>query len=78
MGLEEWLGIVILVLRLRRRFPPATSFPKKVDAPDVRPGVLGDSRRRRFAFMPRPDSSVVERGPEKAGVGGSIPSLATI
>jgi hypothetical protein len=24
-----------------------------------------------------PDSSVVERGPEKAGVGGSIPSLAT-
>jgi hypothetical protein len=26
---------------------------------------------------PRPDSSVVERGPEKAGVGGSIPSLAT-
>ena len=28
-------------------------------------------------LMPRPDSSVVERGPEKAGVGGSIPSLAT-
>jgi hypothetical protein len=28
--------------------------------------------------FPRPDSSVVERGPEKAGVGGSIPSLATI
>ena len=27
--------------------------------------------------IPRPDSSVVERGPEKAGVGGSIPSLAT-
>ena len=27
--------------------------------------------------LPRPDSSVVERGPEKAGVGGSIPSLAT-
>ncbi len=26
---------------------------------------------------PRPGSSVVERGPEKAGVGGSIPSLAT-
>ena len=33
------------------------------------------SRTRRS--MPRPDSSVVERGPEKAGVGGSIPSLAT-
>ena len=28
-------------------------------------------------FALRPDSSVVERGPEKAGVGGSIPSLAT-
>jgi len=28
--------------------------------------------------LPRPDSSVVERGPEKAGVGGSIPSLAII
>ena len=27
--------------------------------------------------LKRPDSSVVERGPEKAGVGGSIPSLAT-
>src|ERR1700735_1922315 len=36
---------------------------------------------RRFmqlSFRLRPDSSVVERGPEKAGVGGSIPSLATI
>ena len=32
---------------------------------------------RRASQMPRPDSSVVERGPEKAGVGGSIPSLAT-
>ena len=30
------------------------------------------------AIALRPDSSVVERGPEKAGVGGSIPSLATI
>ena len=28
-------------------------------------------------FALGPDSSVVERGPEKAGVGGSIPSLAT-
>jgi len=41
-------------------------------------------RRRRIPrkncncmFALRPDSSVVERGPEKAGVGGSIPSLAT-
>jgi hypothetical protein len=30
-----------------------------------------------YLGLPRPDSSVVERGPEKAGVGGSIPSLAT-
>src|ERR1017187_3581170 len=41
-----------------------------------RSGYTWLSRTRRF--MPRPDSSVVERGPEKAGVGGSIPSLATI
>src|SRR5208283_4116140 len=41
------------------------------------PGRSWLSRIRRFA-SPRPDSSVVERGPEKAGVGGSIPSLATI
>ena len=33
---------------------------------------------RGVLHVPRPDSSVVERGPEKAGVGGSIPSLATI
>ena len=46
----------------------------------------GDSKRTRTRcswqplgefLLPRPDSSVVERGPEKAGVGGSIPSLAT-
>ena len=30
-----------------------------------------------FSSRLRPGSSVVERGPEKAGVGGSIPSLAT-
>ena len=34
-------------------------------------------RKQRPWDSPRPDSSVVERGPEKAGVGGSIPSLAT-
>jgi hypothetical protein len=33
--------------------------------------------KQRPWMFPRPDSSVVERGPEKAGVGGSIPSLAT-
>src|SRR6202044_967991 len=38
----------------------------------------GSWRSPTISVMPRPDSSVVERGPEKAGVGGSIPSLATI
>ena len=40
----------------------------------LRSGALGWPET---ALMPRPGSSVVERGPEKAGVGGSIPSLAT-
>ena len=40
----------------------------------VRRITLGDDATD---FALRPDSSVVERGPEKAGVGGSIPSLAT-
>ena len=48
-------------------------------------GLAALFRRRRIprravatqGFALRPDSSVVERGPEKAGVGGSIPSLAT-
>jgi len=38
-------------------------------------GIRADSCN--FSYRLRPDSSVVERGPEKAGVGGSIPSLAT-
>src|SRR6202051_3478562 len=38
----------------------------------------GSWRSPTTSVMPRPGSSVVERGPEKAGVGGSIPSLATI
>ena len=37
----------------------------------IRAGICNDKSAL------RPDSSVVERGPEKAGVGGSIPSLAT-
>ena len=45
------------------------------------PTLSGAVRNRRVEMQPkfalRPDSSVVERGPEKAGVGGSIPSLAT-
>ena len=42
MGLEEWVKIVILKSRLRCRFSPATSSLEKVDATDVRSGVLGD------------------------------------
>ena len=38
-------------------------------------GIRAGNHDLKFAL--RPDSSVVERGPEKAGVGGSIPSLAT-
>ena len=45
------------------------------------PAFSGAVRNPRVEMQPkfalRPDSSVVERGPEKAGVGGSIPSLAT-
>ena len=45
------------------------------------PAFSGSVRNPRVEMQPkfalRPDSSVVERGPEKAGVGGSIPSLAT-
>ncbi len=33
------------------------------------------SRSTLLEFTPRPDRSVVERGPESAGVGGLIPSL---
>ena len=52
--------------------------PAAIDRADfsLSPGRSWLSRTRRTA-LPRPDSSVVERGPEKAGVGGSIPSLAT-
>ena len=48
-----------------------------VDAPTStgKAGIRAGSCNVKFAL--RPDSSVVERGPEKAGVGGSIPSLAT-
>ena len=43
-------------------FPPVGRLPRRIS---------------KTAIALRPDSSVVERGPEKAGVGGSIPSLAT-
>ncbi len=43
--------------------------------PSGEAGIRAGDCNLQFAL--RPDSSVVERGPEKAGVGGSIPSLAT-
>ena len=48
-----------------------------VDSPTLSgdAGIRAENCNGEFAL--RPDSSVVERGPEKAGVGGSIPSLAT-
>ena len=49
-------------------------FPRQAISKRLRKGGLG---RPAGIVLPRPDSSVVERGPEKAGVGGSIPSLAT-
>src|ERR1700722_5294386 len=36
----------------------------------------GSWRSPTTSVMPRPDSSVVERGPEKAGGGGWVPPLA--
>jgi hypothetical protein len=76
--LAGWLEIAILRMRLRCWFPTGNGFPP--ESRDDRCSIsarwflaIPDSRR----CMPRPDSSVVERGPEKAGVGGSIPSLAT-
>src|SRR5579871_6371523 len=42
------------------------------------PRLLLPRRKMQRKSSLRPGSSVVERGPEKAGVGGSIPSLATI
>jgi hypothetical protein len=74
---REWQRVAILELRLSCWFPPVAISLKKADAQTYAAGALGDPRLWRLHEMPRPDSSVVERGPEKAGVGGSIPSLAT-
>jgi hypothetical protein len=48
-----------------------------VDSPTSSGDAGFRAQDRTLKFALRPDSSVVERGPEKAGVGGSIPSLAT-
>ena len=80
-------------MTLRKRFPrfgvsrfgvlPLACYTKKVAARSysrnsaARPGQAENHREVAMQSALRPDSSVVERGPEKAGVGGSIPSLAT-
>ena len=61
---------------------PRSPFPPPTQAGETkRTNPAGGLGRAAGAFwgmvVPRTDSSVVERGPEKAGVGGSIPSLAT-
>ena len=68
-GLAERLGVAILSeVVLSAVFVDSPPFPA---TPDSAHRIATDE------FALRPDSSVVERGPEKAGVGGSIPSLAT-
>ena len=71
--LGRW--IAILEMRLNGWFPSLRRCDRR-----SRCNTPGRSWRSptRGVLLPRPDSSVVERGPEKAGVGGSIPSLATI
>ena len=63
-------------LRHREAPTPERSLRWQAVRPTHLPGP--ETWRARISeTLPRPDSSVVERGPEKAGVGGSIPSLAT-
>lgn len=71
-------GIAIL----RKSFPEAVHFHAgRVPSPGrrfpKRRATAHLAARSCSLSLPRPGSSVVERGPEKAGVGGSIPSLAT-
>ena len=63
------LALVVLKIRDLRQLLFSVPNPISVQTSSGRQVALGTT--------PRPDSSVVERGPEKAGVGGSIPSLAT-
>ena len=68
-GLAAKMGVAILfevvAAHCKWTRPPLPASPDSVQ----------EIATEKFAL--RPDSSVVERGPEKAGVGGSIPSLAT-
>ena len=67
-----WVTFSMTAQKYRRSIPsPLRQAISKRSNPAGALGAPGGKS------MPRPDSSVVERGPEKAGVGGSIPSLAT-
>jgi hypothetical protein len=63
------MGVAILFQLLQRAVRGVSRLLRH------RPESTRRDATQKFAL--RPDSSVVERGPEKAGVGGSIPSLAT-
>jgi hypothetical protein len=71
-GGPVWLGDWELVYLLEL-FSSAVFMDSPTFSGDA--GIRAENCNWNFAL--RPDSSVVERGPEKAGVGGSIPSLAT-
>ena len=64
-----WIGILALVVLSARHVETPTS--RQCHSAALESAQIQSSQLR-------PGSSVVERGPEKAGVGGSIPSLATI
>jgi hypothetical protein len=71
--LAESIGIGILIKLLQSTARGFTHLSRHCHEAEPESGQTCN-----FKFLLRPDSSVVERGPEKAGVGGSIPSLATI
>ena len=54
------------------------SLQRTVRGSHLPPAEPDSAQEMQLISALRPGSSVVERGPEKAGVGGSIPSLATI
>ena len=70
MGLARAKGVDILARLLQRTVRGTRLLFRR--PPESRAGKCNEKSSL------RPGSSVVERGPEKAGVGGSIPSLATI
>ena len=61
----SWYTAQVVAWNCSWSCPPCPAMPESAQQIATQKFALG------------PDSSVVERGPEKAGVGGSIPSLAT-